>query len=564
MRTRRTFAQTWLLLLVVLLAAVLAGCGGASSPGGGPTRSASATTAASTGAAPAGAPVGHDPADYKVAWNDVDYLDPALAYSWGWMIVGQSYLGLLGYSHASATKSTEIVPGLAEAMPRISADRRTYTFTLRPGLRYSDGRPVKAGDFKYAVERMFKINSPALGFVATIVGADRYAKHPKGSLAGITVDEQARTVTFKLTKPRGDFLNIIALSFLVPVPQGTPAKDQSTTPIPSAGPFEIKSYQPGQSFVLLRNQYFKAVPGIPAARPARVDGSIVKDPDQALQLAIDGKVDYDFTGVPTDRLAEVKQKYPNRLKAYILSGTQYFWMNEAIAPFDKLGVRQALNYAIDRTALARLAGGLASPTQNFLPPSYPSYRKISTYRPDVQRAKALIKQAGAVGAPVTILGPSDDAFGKKAILYLADQLQQVGLKPKVKLVSSSVFVGTAGGKLPINVGWGNWNQDYPHPLDWFDVLLNGERLSEPSNVNWGKVDIKPLNAQIDQLKQQPSLTSQVNAEWAAVDKGYVVDHAAVAPYANNVVADFFGPRADTRCYVPLSIYRFDLTQACIK
>jgi len=558
MNARRPLALTCALLL--LAAALLAGCGGSSKSGGS---TAASTAASSTGATAAGT-VGRDPADYRVAWSDIDYIDPALAYSWGWMLVGQGYLGLLGYSHESAAKSGDVVPGLAEGMPRISPDRLTYTFTVRPGLRYSNGQPVKVGDFKYAVERMFRINSPAVGFVSTIVGADAYARHPTGSLSGITMNEQTRTITFRLTKPRGDFLNIIALSFLVPVPEGTPATDQSTHPIPSAGPFEIQSFHPGQSFVLLRNKYYRPVPGIPAARPARVDGTIVKDPDQALQMAIDGKVDYDFTGVPTERLGEVKQKYPDRLKAYILAGTQYVWMNESIAPFDKLAVRQALNYAIDRNAISRLAGGLASPTENLLPPGYPSYRTISAYTLDIAKAKSLVRQAGATGAPVTILGPNDDDFGRKAMLYLADQLSQIGLKPKLKLVSSSVYVGTAGGKLPINAGWGNWNQDYPHPLDWFDILLNGDRLSEPSNVNWGKVAIKPLDEEIDRLKAEPELTAQVNDDWARLDQDYVVRYAAVAPYANNVVADFFGPRADTRCYVPLSIYRFDLTQACVK
>lgn len=350
----------------------------------------------------------------------------------------------------------------------------------------------------------------------------------------------------------------------MPVPEGTPAKDQSTTPIPSAGPFEITSFEPGEGFVLTRNKYYKPVPGIPAARPARVEGTIVSDPEQALQMAIEGRVDYDSTGVPTDRLGEVKEKYPNRLKAYVLAGTQYLWMNESIPPFNNVDVRKAVNYAIDRNAISRLAGGLASPTENFLPPSYPSYKKITAYSYDLDKAKALVKQAGAVGTPVTILGPSDNAFGSKAMTYIADQLTQIGLKPKLKLVSSSVYNGTAGGKLPINAGWGNWNQDYPHPLDWFNVLLNGERLSEPANSNWGKVDIAPLNEEIDRLKQEPELTDKVNSEWAAVDNAYVVKYAAVAPYANNVVADFFGPRVDTRCYVPLSIYRFDLTQACIK
>jgi peptide/nickel transport system substrate-binding protein len=541
-------------------AVVAAGCGG-SSPSGG----AAKAPVTSVSATPAGAAVGTDPSVFKVAWGDIDYFDPALAYGYGWLIVGQSYLGLLGYQHAPGPAGTQIVPGLAAAMPKVSSDGRTYTFTLRPGVKYSNGQPVRASDFKYAVERLFKINSPALGFVAGLQGAAAYTKHPTGSLAGVQADDGAATVTFKLTEPRGDFLDIVALSFLVPVPAGTPAKDQSSHPIPSAGPFEITSYTPGESFTLTRNPYYHAVAGIPAARPAKVEGQVVKSDAQALDMTLAGTVDYTALGVPTDRLAEMQKQHPDQLKANAVPGTHYFFMNERRAPFDKLAVRKAVNYAIDRDALTRLAGGLASPTENLLPPSYPSYQKITAFPHDLAKAKALIKSAGAVGAPVTVVGKADTPFPKKAVLYLTDVLGQIGLKPHLKLLSTSVYDSTAGSEqLKADIGQWNWGQDYPHPLDWFDILLNGEHISKVGNLDHGFVDIKELNQRIDKLRGQPTLTPEVNREWAAIDRDYVVKYAALAPYANAVLTDFFSSRVDGRCYVPLSIYRYDLTQACVK
>ena len=113
---------------------------------------------------------------------------------------------------------------------------------------------------------------------------------------------------------------------------------------------------------------------------------------------INGQDDYDFHQIPVDRLAELQQKYGDQLKVYTPANTYYYFMNNRVAPFDKLKVRQAVNYAIDRDALVRLYGGLATPTENVLPPTYPQYKKLTLYPYNLAKAKQLIKAAGATGA----------------------------------------------------------------------------------------------------------------------------------------------------------------------
>ena len=89
-----------------------------------------------------------------------DYLDPALSYTAeGWTAMADVYIPLLTYKHAEGTEGSEVIPGLAKEMPKITNGGKTYTLFLRPGLKYSDGSPVKASDFPFAVERMFKLNS---------------------------------------------------------------------------------------------------------------------------------------------------------------------------------------------------------------------------------------------------------------------------------------------------------------------------------------------------------------------------------------------------------------------
>jgi peptide/nickel transport system substrate-binding protein len=422
---------------------------------------------------------------------------------------------------------------------------------------------VKASDFKYAIKRDFLADSPGVGFFTNIVGADQFSKTKKGEITGITTNDQTGKITVKLVKPQGDFENILATIFAAPVPQGTSSKDQSSHPIPSTGPYQIQSYSPNRQAVMIRNPKFQPTANVPATNPDKITVNIVGDDSAALQQVINGQANYDFHPIPVDRLAQVQQKYPDQLKIYTPANTYYYFMNNRVAPFDKLAVRQAVNYAIDRNALVRLYGGLASPTENVLPPTYPQYKKHSIYSYNPAKAKQLIKSAGAEGATVTIWGSNRDT-SRKPVEYLQDALRKVGLKTKIKIVDASIYWTTIGNQAnKAQIGFADWFQDYPHPLDWLDVLLNGQRITQTHNNNYSNFDNKAFNAKIDQLKQQPTLNSSINAQYAALDK-QAIEQAAWAPYVNRQFTDFFSKDVDTSCYVNHVLYQFDFSRICMK
>src|SRR5262249_52546157 len=130
--------------------------------GGGGNNNAVLTTSTTSTAPPQKVPTGQRPFKSFTAVYDtgLDYLDPGLSYTTqGWQALWNVYLSLLGYKHVNGPDGATLVPALAASLPRISSDGRTYTLTLRPGLKYSNGKPVKASDFKYAVERDFLMNS---------------------------------------------------------------------------------------------------------------------------------------------------------------------------------------------------------------------------------------------------------------------------------------------------------------------------------------------------------------------------------------------------------------------
>jgi peptide/nickel transport system substrate-binding protein len=551
--------RSWLVApaaFAAVLAMVAAGCGGSSSSSSGNN-----TSTASSGSSSSGKTF----ANFRLAYDTgIDYLDPALSYTVeGWGIMWNVYLPLLGYKHVNGPDGATIVPYLAQDLPKVTNGGKTYTMTLRSGVKYSDGTPVKASDFKSSIVRDFKVDSPGVGFFGGIVGSDN-AK--SGDISGITTDDKTGKITINLTAPQGDFENILATTFAALVPPNSPAKDMSSKPLPATGPYMIKSYKANKQAIVVRNPNFDVSlfdGNVPKGNPDRMTIDILGDPGVALQRVINGQDDYDFQQPPPDRLSSIQSKYANQIKVYTPANTYYFFMNDKVPPFDNLKARQAVEYAIDRTALVRVYGGLGQPTENILPPTYPSYKKHDLYPFNLAKAKQLVAASGDKGMSVTVWN-HDRGNDPKATAYLVDQLNKIGFKAKEKIINSAVYWTTVGNQATkAQIGFADWFQDYPHPLDWFDVLLNGDRITQTHNNNYSNFDDSAVNAKIDSLKKEPSLTSSVNAQWAALDK-QVMQQAAWAPFMNRQFIDFFNSDIDLSCYVQHVLYQFDFATICHK
>ncbi len=542
------------------VALIAAACGG----GGKSSSTTSSTTTASSGPAS-----GKSFAVFKIATDTgTDYLDPGLSYTVeGWGVMWNVYLPLLGYKHVNGPDGATIVPYLATALPLVSSDGKTYTLTLRKGIKYSNGTTVKASDFASTIERDFKLDSPGVGFFGNIVGASQFAKTKTGHITGITTDNSTGKITIKLESPQGDFSNILATEFAAPVPANTPAKDQSTTPAPSTGPYMISSYTPNKTITEVRNPDFDASQfdgNVPVGNPDKVVWDVIGDDNVALQRVISGQDYWDgYHPIPPDRLSTVQSKYPDQIKLFTPANTYYFFMNTRVKPFTSLKVRQAVNYAINRQALVRVYGGLATPTQNVLPPTYPQYKKLNLYPFNLAKARSLIAASGFKGYAVTVWN-HDRGLDPRATAYLTDVLNSIGLKATQKIVNAAVYWTTIGNQATkAQIGFADWFQDYPHPLDWFDVLLNGERITQTHNNNYANFDDTSVNQQIDALKKEPVLDNAANARWASVDKE-VMMQAPWAPFLNRQFTDFFYSNVDLSCYVNHVLYEFDYATICLK
>jgi peptide/nickel transport system substrate-binding protein len=428
-------------------------------------------------------------------------------------------------------------------------------------LKYSNGAAVKASDFKWAIKRGFLAQGQGVGFYTGIAGAEAYSKNPTpgGNIPGIIVNNKKRTITIKLVSPRGDFLTILALIFAAPVPGNTGPEIQNGT-IPGTGPYKFASYDPNRSFVMVRNPFFKPTRFIPRGNPKRVEVSLIGDANTATQKVASGQADYSNAAIPPDRIADAKSK--GHLVLRQTANTYYFWMNIREAPFNKLKVRQAVNMAIDRKQMQTLVwGGLGQSTQNVLPPTYPSYKKLSLYPHNLAKAKQLINQAGAKGAAVKVWTRQvSDAV--TAATYYQSVLNSIGLNATLTILPRATYYTTIGNvNTHAQTGWARWLEDYPHPLDWFDVLLNGERITNQSNNNYAWYSNKKTNKEIDQLRKAPVLTPAVNAKWATVEK-QIMQQAPWAPWSNRVFPEFFTKQIG--CIHIQRLYGIDFARLCRK
>jgi peptide/nickel transport system substrate-binding protein len=534
---------------------VVSACGG----GGG-----SGTTAPT--------PTGKHFANFRIAYDQgIDYLDPALSYTvQGSSIMWNVYLPLIGYKHLNGPAGATLVPYLAKAMPTVTNGGKTYTIYMRSGLKYSDGTPVKASDFKGSLERDFKVNSPGVGFYGGIVGADTCATTPATcDLTGITADDTSGKIVINLTAPQGDFEYILAMPFSSVIPGNAPAKDQSTHPLPANGPYMIQSYNPNHEVIIVRNPNFHAsdfAGNVPEGNPDKMTITIYGDPSIALTKTLSGAEDYDAQQPPPDRLSQLQGEHADQLKVYTPANTFYFFMNNRVAPFDDVNVRKAVNYAINRRAMVRIQGGLASPTENIFPPTYPEYAKTNYYPYNLKKAKGLVRDAGVQGMNVTVYASDNETRRAPEMgQYMVQVLNSLGFNAKLTLINAEVYWTTVGAAANnVQIGFADWFQDYPHPLDWIDTLLNGTRITPTHNNNYANFDVTSVNNGIAQLKQQPTLTPSVIRGWSTLANTIMKQYAPWAPYLNVQYVDTFSSDMDLSCYVNHVNYQFDFATICKK
>lgn len=481
------------------------------------------------------------------------------------------YVPLYFYAAANGIAGTKLIPALAQDFPKISADGKTYTITLRSGLKFSNGQPVKASDFLWAVKRALKIPWPlASGFFTPyVVGASDYAKGKAKDISGITTDDAKNTITIHLINPYGAFENTLAFDNLSPVPSGTPMKNLSANPPIGVGPYKFANVTPNVSYTLVKNPNWTPIPGIPSGYASKITAKISSNTTaNALSVLNNSNDVYDWADtIPPSQLSQIQAQASDRFKKVPLNSTYFFFMNTKTKPFSSELARRAVIVALDRPALQRLGSGFFTPGCYFLPPLMPGHPTGScpygdpNSSGDIAKAKALVKQSGMAGTPVTVWGEMRSPR-RQFVDYYTSLLNQLGFKATEKIIADATYFPTIGNlKLNAQTGFDDYNQDFPNPIDFYGLLLAGDAIAPIGNENHSQVNDPVINSKVNTLGSLFKLpTSQLGAavgQWTTLDQ-YTASKSYEAVFGYLVAPQFVSNRIDqsTLVFQPINGYLF--------
>jgi ABC-type transport system substrate-binding protein len=460
--------------------------------------------------------------------NDLTTLDPHVGYDWqNWSVIKSIFDGLMDYKPGT----TELEPDLAESFT-VSDDNLTYTFKLRPGIKFHNGRAMTSADVKWSLERAVSpaTQSPGGGYLSAIAGYDDLVGGKATELSGVTAPDDG-TVAIKLSRLDATFLHVMAINFAYVVPKEAveaAGADWGKKPI-GTGAFKLVEWVPGQQIVLERNaDYYKA--GTPYLD--KLTFAFGLDPTVAVLKLKNGEIDVVGDGIPPAQFAEAMADPAN--KDLIAVGDQlhtgYVTMNVTIPPFDNVKVRQAVNMAINKERIVKLINNRAVPASQALPPAMPGYNPDNKgYAFDPEAAKALLAEAGQAAFTTEIYAMNVDPNPRIAEAIQQD-LAAVGITVEIKSLAQAEVIAAGGsGKAPMIWSGGMaWIADFPDPNNFYYGIL-GCAGAVDGGWNWSRYCNKVLD---DRGNAADALVrADQAAERVGLWKGIFDDVVREAPWA---------------------------------
>ncbi|MEX6507582.1 ABC transporter substrate-binding protein [Jiella sp. M17.18] len=417
--------------------------------------------------------------------DDVSTLDPAIGYDWqNWSMIKSLFDRLMDYVPGTTT----LRPSLATSYD-ISPDGKTYTFHLRKGVKFWNGRELTADDVKYSLDRVTnpKTQSPGAGFFRSIDGYQAVTDGKADHLSGITVVDPY-TIKIALSRPDATFLQVMALNFASVVPKEAVAKagqDFGHHPVGS-GAFKLADWTIGQQLVFEKNKdYWRN--GIPYLD--KITFEVGQEPIVALLRLQKGEIDIPGDGIPPAKFREVMGDPAQ--KARVVQGNQlqtgYITMNVTMKPFDKKEVRQAINMAINKDRIVQMINNRAVPANQPLPPDMPGYDKSFTgYKYDPAKAKKMLADAGYPDGFKTELYVMNTDPNPRIAQAIQQDLSEIGVKADIKSLAQANVIAAGGAKDQAPMIWSGgmaWIADFPDPSDFYGPILGCEG-AVPGGWNW--------------------------------------------------------------------------------
>jgi peptide/nickel transport system substrate-binding protein len=503
----------------------------------------SATTSSSGGAPKSGVAVGT--LTGAMASGGIDTLDPNrwyFAVTWG--LANALCTTLVRYADTEAVK---IVPGIAN-LPVVTDHGLDWTYTLRPGARFSDGQSITPADIKYTYMRLMNpaINTGTGEYFTNVIGAPAYLLGKSNTIPGITTT--ANSISFHLSAPDGAFLYKSALPTTCPVPVGTPMKpivNGSLEEKYASGPFKIQSYEPARQLVLVFNKNYDQSLGV----RGHVASIVFKIGDAATEATLQimaSQLDFDTSNLATADIIKISENKALQSQVHIAErpSLTYIFLNNQVPPLNNVDVRKAINYAVNRTAIEAQWGGPLAGTvsDEIIPAGQTDYKQYTIYpnTPNLAMAKKLMAESG-VKTPVTlVLRCQNDAPGfMNMAAVIQSNLKAIGINVQIVGSPNSVngsYITNYKARVPMGIE--PWSLDFP---DGEAIINTGLDPATPDSfANMARFSDAAFNAPFTQAAS--ALGTQRVADYEALDQQIMSQQAPYAPLFNPRWYDFVSKR----------------------
>jgi YVTN family beta-propeller protein len=477
--------------------------------------------------------------------------DPPFAYpQFAIAVTPALFDGLVAYKQLGGVEGAEVVPNLAEDLRPPTDNGATHSFTLRPGLKFSDGSAVKASDVRASIERIYRVepdNNLSATLMRIIKGTEKCSQKACDLSSGIEIDDAARTIVFHLRTPLSDFPFLLSLPGASIVPAKTPLRALFLGPVPGTGPYRVTStkgdpVKAGEA-TLERNPHFRPRGlGQPGGYADRIIVSWGGTPTTHVEAVKAGREDFTIdAGEPDIPVKQLATEVPAQLHLFDIPSIFYAVLNPEVPPFNSLKARQALNFAVDRRAIVKAFEEFfpATETCQVLAKNMIGYLPNCPYTispsssgqwngPDIATAKRLVAESGTAGTAVTVWLSPFGPWRPKVAQIIADTLRKIGYQATVRPFDGDIVGAQLTGRPALQVTLEGWVTDYPSAGSYFVPLLTCPELIEKitgdrdQTFNLARFCSKEVDAKVEQaLAGQRTDVAEAGAFWAEVDRSVI-------------------------------------------
>ncbi|MDX6287263.1 MAG: peptide/nickel transport system substrate-binding protein [Frankiales bacterium] len=504
------------------------------------------------------------------ATGDCDYWDPARAYfAFCWNLERLLFRGLMAYKAVPGPDGSSVVADIATEAGKPSNGNKTWTYTLKKGLKFEDGSPITSKEVKYGVERVFAgdvINggptylvtflcpgkTDKTGACPTYAGPYKDKAADKLGLSSIETPDD-NTIIFRLNQPFGDFNYLAAMPGTTPVPiaydQNTKTGGARYTFKPVAnGPYKFGDYRPGKKLTLVRNTAWDQ--GSDPFRKALPDSVVftvnsnAQDIDNRIAAnAVDLNPDGVGVQVATQQKILRDASLKNRADNPFTGFTRYFAINTNLPPFNNIACRKAVEYAVNKVDIQTARGGPIGGgdiATTMLNPNVQGFTKFDLFpngadhRGDLAKAREELANCGKPNGFSTKLTTTNTGKGPPVAEAIQNALKRVGIKVTIEAGDPASYYSQFIGAPATNKSKGfglmvaGWGADFPTGFGFFSQIVDGRAIKAQGNSNYAELNSQKVNGLIDQANAATS-ASDAGKLWGDVDKA-VMEEAAVVPY----------------------------------